>query len=615
MSVTFSDVMSAATCGSETEMWGVHVWSTLNATLDSNLVLHGFGSTVSIGEGPVWPPNWTFGSLNHLHQFQQLVHFELSTLASSSGAPSSIATRSNGRTVKPPSERSFGDLDTITENEIDLDVVLSWDTTGELREVVGFIRSPADFASLFVAPCTRHIRRSVLALGNQERLLTWNTAELIMGKERHCCMRVFQVPKKQYDRFIVDCTPLNRIQRKPPSMNITGLPQIFRDLLKRKFFVTIDATSYFYQFILGDLWIRNHFVFACNRARGSAKFYRMTRMAQGWKYSPCIGQRTSNVILNHVLVLAKLADLDVIGFVWLDNFIFAGDLKEHVEKVLKLFQTASEECNLECHPPSAVGPTIDVLGVVVNGANGTLKMLPKFVAAARNHIEALVSGDPVSFRQIARLCGQLVWVIYVRKLPLCFYPQLLQMMRSLHYALADHSHRWSDIAPLNFDAGLVIAEAHDLIATIDDEFVPLFIPPEGPFKWTELYSDASLEADVLPMWAYVSGAHSNQGHFDFVSDIYILELLAAATALVAAATRNPHDFISLLVDNSAVLFALRACHSGNIYGDAIIQRLLNVLPRTFHFKVAHVASAFNLADPFTRGAIADPLATWSSFWG
>jgi len=81
-------------------------------------------------------------------------------------------------------------------------------------------------------------------------------------------------------------------------------------------------------------------------------------------------------------------------------------------------------------------------------------------------------------------------------------------------------------------------------------------------------------------------------------NIFFAELHAAAFAIRSAATMAKRAVV--LIDNSAVLYALHNGHSSNRTADLIIAQLLSDLPTHFSFAVQHVHSEFNEADVYSR---------------
>ena len=268
----------------------LQMWSDLS--LGDGPLLQGLGRTP-----PSEPTSWMSpsvmlraGAISDPHLF----HLKASTIASSSGSPSSSCSI-GGKRVKAPSDRSSGRLAPLSSNIVNTSVIESWDTENEFKEVSKLLKDVDEFKKLFCAELPdSHLRRSKMSAENQTILIEGDTIE--ESDEYRCVMSVFQVPKKEDDRFIGDATPINKAQKQPPSANIPKAHDALSGLLQRTFLFSVDAVNYFYQFLFEDPEIRKFFCMAFNKRRGRPLLRRMRRIPMGWKYSPCIGQRASNVI-------------------------------------------------------------------------------------------------------------------------------------------------------------------------------------------------------------------------------------------------------------------------------------------------------------------------------
>ena len=99
--------------------------------------------------------------------------------------------------------------------------------------------------SLFLAHSKSCILgRSSIPLENRLRLEEWNTV-VKMDKPR-CYLKAFQVEKKsEFDRLVLDATPLNCRSKKAPAMHISTIQSILRDILGFTVAATVDACAYF----------------------------------------------------------------------------------------------------------------------------------------------------------------------------------------------------------------------------------------------------------------------------------------------------------------------------------------------------------------------------------
>jgi len=387
----------------------------------------------------------------------------------------------------------------------------------------------------------------------------------------------------------------------PPTPMIPRIHDVLSTLSKKKYFISSDGVSYFYQYEMSES-IRSHFGVDINKGRGSPTRYRLCRLPMGWKYSPCIAQRGSNVIVNETIVRLKdKGVIDPVGFCWIDNFLFGFDSESDAIQGALVLRQVADECNLLLDKSHfEVKEVLEALGFLISFRS--VRHSPKFVSKTLGVFDSLNS--ITSFRKLSSFIGQFVWSTYVRRIPLCCFPYLLDLLRSIHICVRTMGD-WEAPCGLNLDD--MIAEVNSTVATIMHPFG--FNAPDSDSTFVELFSDASQEAGVT-RWAWLSGSASHSGTFQGNPHIFLAELLAGAQALYMASKKSNKAL--LWIDNTAALFALRNGHSGNYYADTVLRRLFNSLPANFEFYVCHVASDFNEADKFTRGVTSSEDGVWSS---
>ena len=267
--------------------------------------------------------------------------------------------------VRPPARRSFRLLDNIPSTKIDIDLLKKWDLqcNGNAREVLTYIESQAGFMqSLSGALEELHIRRSSIPLENRLRLEEWNTV-VKMDKPR-CYLKAFQVEKKsEFDRLVLDATPLNCRSKKAPVMHISTIQSILRDILGFTVAATVDACAYFYQFPIAEDVIP-FFSIAFSKRKGSVVSRALTRLCMGWRFAPCIAQRCSNTLLMELR--RRLPEQVFYANVWLDNFFFAANDTVSLQHVIDTFLVISSEVNLKLHEFTDISPALNILGFAVD---------------------------------------------------------------------------------------------------------------------------------------------------------------------------------------------------------------------------------------------------------
>lgn len=332
-------------------------------------------------------------------------------------------------------------------------------------------------------------------------------------------------------------------------------------------------------------------------------------MPMGWKHAPCIAQRTSLVIADRIMTLAAERGIDCIVRVWVDNFIFgAHDLRE-AKLVWDIAVSVFTECNLEMHPRTEFKHDIDVLGCHLS--HSKMRHSDKFCTSFVTALESITFPLCPTYREIGKVLGNISWSVFVRHLPLACFPETRLMMSLIAVHIAQGA-KWDD--PCTLDTLELVAEAKTFADTVPEPF-PIMEEGDPCHPFVEMFSDAMVDS-VEATWAYTSGSHSEQGTFDTMMDIFIHELLAACYALQDAACRDPTCHVVLFTDNSGVVHAMRAGHSGNGIADFILKEFFETLPLTFTFNIAHISGDFNPADRFTRGAVATRSGDWLfTRWG
>ena len=560
--------------------------------LGSGETLHGFGLA------PPSSPLAAFESEPVSQLDAPSDHLSITARTWSSGTISSSADfgPSGGR-LRVPSIRSTNPLAEVTKNVIDTRVLKEWDDIGEFIEVIRYIEDPDAFKSLFldqVGPLKPVIRRTSLPESSASSLSAFDTAEETSLKDVLETLKSFQVPKKPgpnmitFDRFVTDATPLNKAQRHPPQPGIPRLHTLLQKLSSKRWFFSVDAVSFFYQFLL-DPEVRKYFGIIFNRPRGRSFVRRLRRLCMGWKFSPAIGQRAANTMLREInrrFIAAEIVGAE--SFAWIDNFLFGFDSESDARKALPIVMSTFADCNCEVHPPSPIAQSLNAVGFVI--AHGSTHHDPKFVEKIRHTLQIISPHS--SLRELATFIGQVVWTVFARSIPLAFTPSIGNTLRSIQL-LRKRGIPWD--APFDLPIAQLLKEVSPLIDTVSVQFSPVLSSGD---RWMELFSDAMADQASL-QWAFTSGDLTRQGTFTGQHHIFLLELITAAEALFWASKHT--DQVLLFTDNTAVLFAIRAGHCGNAKGDAIIKHLFEVLPFSFRFKVAHVCSAFNPADQYTRG--------------
>ena len=132
------------------------------------------------------------------------------------------------------------------------------------NEALSIIMSEEKFLSTFTSQPDHYVRRSKnLKKHDIEKLVEWGTLEDSGLDACSTTMNAFKVFKSDDTaRLILDCTPMNKVQSSPPSMGISHIHALLRDISSKKYIAT---ESFFYQFRMSPS-VARHFQWVCEEA-------------------------------------------------------------------------------------------------------------------------------------------------------------------------------------------------------------------------------------------------------------------------------------------------------------------------------------------------------------
>jgi hypothetical protein len=510
-----------------------------------------------------------------------------------------------------PSSRGFSSarLAPLVSSFINSAVLRRWDAELHIgaAHALDHIECADTFKSLFICDYVPVVRRSVFSAENVSVLESADMLTRPLSAPRGT-MKVFVVDKKPtlvdgelvvLSRFIIDCTPINSCQRRPPSMGLTALHDFLAKIGSFRKVAKQDAKNYFYQFKTCEE-VSAHFTFAQNRARGRPTFLSLGRAAMGWQYTPYVAMTCSRLVSAKTMQLFKSRSAGRCAVdCWVDDFIMCADTDDDLAILLKCFDEVSSEANIALHPVEhAVDGIITILGLDCNTANGTFTFTEKWRAKVADFISRC-DADP-SYRNTVRPIGCLVFAAYVCRIPLCRFTAIRKCMSDIGSDVQRgagwddpfrHKAAWPEIRQSLRDfCGKQLRDVHDLVHA----------RPAG--SWIVSQSDASCNATGA-RWGWSSGSHSEAASFapGTADKIFLAELKAAMQNIVSVAIAG-HRSMILFCDNLPVVYALRRGLSGNPVADAWLKRFFETLGTDFRFYITYVPTWFNRADVFSRTA-------------
>ena len=494
-------------------------------------------------------------------------------------AGAGFATKAERDLQRPPTKRSNrneGVLGHITSNLIDQEAMLAMDTSGYL-EPLKVLKDVGRFRANFIGPLPMIKKPSRFMLQHVGQLEAQETMRRTR-RELYDALPVFTTPKKSEElRLVQDCTALNKAYARPPSMDIPLIHDLIDDVLAHSVMGQVDGVSYFYQYGYADDVARYFGARLCG-ARGDYVDMEMMRMAMGWSWAPCIGQRCANVLVRGL------------GRAWVDNFILLGKGPEDYASKKNEFFSRAAKVNLELDASEKeVAPkTRDVaLGIDFDLQKKRYRMDPAWILKASARIEDILAA-PMTIQDLYVVAGTVVWRHHVMRYQLCNVPHLLAEVGRVAKQIAGGA-RWEDAANVKPEC---MAEIRRAVALMVEN------PWKGPRTTSEpeceIFSDASSTHWAFLVFRDGKLAASGQGPTKAELHIFYSELSVALGGLSAAARIGCTSALSN-IDNAAAAGALARGASSNYTANRwIAGRLIEDV------RVRWVSTTEMLADPYTR---------------
>jgi hypothetical protein len=402
-----------------------------------------------------------------------------------------------------------------------------------------------------------------------------------------CEGHIFKVPKTNGSRLVWDGRSLNELIRQAglrlPSMGLPRLEEVTEAALKFPTAAAVDAASYFFQFEIAPQ-LRRYTGFRIAARRGHFRRRRLRRLPMGASFAPIAAQRFSNALvatLRRRLAKLGLGADDFAILAWVDNFLMFGRDMDTLRRVEHEFRCLCGEVNLTTKETEwSCQGVIDIIGFRA--------ILGERVSVTPQHREKLLAAiTTATARGALRLAGEAMWGGAVARLPLCFFQEALDAIRSA--CSVGLRSGWD--SPVGSD---IMAPIVALAKTMADASLTSKETEDFPVRETVIWTDASGEA----MAGILEDSGVDRDMFTVTHDtdnIYLAEMGAVA---IAAARWRPMRGTTLACDNQAVVQALRKGHSRNRVGDALLRLCIPLLRGVY---VAWVPTDAQRADPLTRG--------------
>ena len=446
-------------------------------------------------------------------------------------------------------------------------------------EALALIKEPAVFLGTFCSAPRVCKARAKLAKEDWEAMSA--LIEPAGNDAVGCTIGAFKVPKKNgKSRLILDGRPLNEAQKEPPPLHLPRIATLVESLKKYEKIMTIDAKSFFYQFGLHP-YIRKFFGIRRNVARGSPENWLFKRLPMGWKYAPFIAQSVATFILQR---LRDTVQFDFHSAVWIDNFIF-GVSNDNAAELRRAFEKVSQQFHLQLHEWSD-----GIFLGLVRHEDGEVRIANPIIARWR---EALTDLQRTTVRGLAHVVGFGAFVGFITAT--ADGGRMAQLASAIARTAARHG----------WDMPITVSE--ETVQWLWTKFNELQRAPVREIRHdgnaAVVVSDASRAGGAFSCPDAITDEMKDRIRFGpFNSDsqrIFFCELLVALGALATTAAAG-HRAAHPQVDNTAVMWALRAQRSANPVANHWITIVMGSLPSSFTYNVTYIHTELNPMDRYTR---------------
>lgn len=430
------------------------------------------------------------------------------------------------------------------------------------QTLISYITELESFLSLFLSlpPQIRPGKRSKLSQRDLADLLNWQVLlpcpRSIQPPFFHFSFKVLK-SDPSWSRYIIDCSVLNSYQKDPPSFSLPSPLRIIETILSCEFGFVTDFSAWFHQH-----WISPE-ISPFFAVRVNSSPFLCSRLAQGWKFSPCTAQGSS-------VVLVFDPDFpDSPSLSWIDDNFFGDSSESRLDIRRKNFLDRCAQAHAKIGAISDISDSVVYVGMEFQLKEKKWRIKPSWTEKLLAFFLSL-SLSQEHFHAPAQvlwmLLGSFLWFLRCSCLPLALLDPLISQTIDISPRLIDGSLLWTDV--ISFWPS-VVSCCLSLISLIEKN-AWRFIPHPLPFNPTKnfLFSDASLSGGAVVFEGKV--IWSTTWDFDTAhTDILYLETLAWAAGIRLIPSLSISSAVTV-VDNEALYFSLLKTRSKNPKVNAVI---------------------------------------------
>ena len=468
----------------------------------------------------------------------------------------------------------------------------------EYSSLIDIITDVSSFQKIFTEMPRERVtgKKSALTEEDLEKLKEWTIVMPIPRNKRPISSSFgFKVLKSDLSstRFILDCRDLNERMIDPPTFHLPPPIAIIITILSCEFGSCSDFRSWFFQHAL-DPEVGWFFAF-----RVGPKWNCLLRLAQGWKFSPVISQKSSEIITFQPESIENHLSL-----VWIDN-VFLGSRSEEGARERNIsFRKRCDEAQAELGECGEVSTSVEYVGGEFDMKKKRWRLKESWIKKAITILLDLPA--KMSPRRIWCIMGVILWFIRMSLLPFTIADPLIFFISRLAKRITSGEIEWKDHVEI-WDT------ARDNISS----FIPLFeknawqhlsssLPFPPPSHLPLSFSDASFKG-AAGVWRNEVCWTICWDSLEHTRGILYLEALAWEKMVQHLVERNITSFCTV-TDSEPLFFSLIKTRSKNFHVNGIIHRtLMHLRKKHCLVYVGWIGTDKMPADAASRGATAAPI--------
>ena len=445
---------------------------------------------------------------------------------------------------------------------------ISHTVSTEYSSLISIISNVEKFCSLFISPSDPPptAKKSALTPQDLQNLKEWSTVTSIPRDSPPIYSNfAFKVLKSDNSttRLILDCKELNKRMKEPPTFHLPQPISIICIILSSNFAVVADFRSWFFQHQICKEIAFLYFAF-----RVGGKWNALGRLAQGWKFSPSIAQKTSEI-----LSFDPLSQDNDLRLTWIDNLFFGSRTVEDAQQKRMRFISRCDDARAEIGEISEIVTSFEYVGGEFDLIRKRWRVKDSWV---RRALPLLDQFPPkTSLRRVWCVMGILLWFLRLTLLPLTLADPLIFFLSRLAKQVSTNTLDWTDTVEVWPSVLENIQSLKHTFHLNSWRTLSSPLPFPSPNQLPLAFSDASLVGgagvyDGRVIWRS-SWEHTQSQH-----DIFLLETRAWRETVRWMLDHNITSFVTV-TDNQALYYSLIKTRSKNYQVNTILLDVLMML--------------------------------------